>query len=309
MNNRKDKEIKLKILAISDFHGKFPRLLKEDKDFDIIISPGDYCSTAKIREIKFRNWESEKEWYDIIGRRKARRLVLESVRGGERVVERLVSYGKPVFGIPGNSDFTGSDEEDWKTYQKNHYGEHTKHKNYKDIDMKRRLYKGFQLIGFGESSFPEKKGDPLLYDIWYGLLERIFKKRRKRIPVIFVSHNPPYGVLDKVGMKSSPMYGEHLGSEVARDIVKRFRPLLCISGHIHESQGRKKLGNTVVVNCGYANKGEYAVIEIGKKGREYDVKVKLRGKKGKKRKGRRKKKNRKKEERKSRKKEGRRRKK
>jgi hypothetical protein len=43
-----------------------------------------------------------------------------------------------------------------------------------------------------------------------------------------------------------------------------------ICGHIHEARGQAKIGNTVVVNCGPARDGNYAVAEVGD-----DVRVEL----------------------------------
>ena len=278
MGSKKRGKKRLKILAVSDFHGRFPKILTEDKDFDIIIAPGDYCGSSKIRKIMFANWEDRREWYSIVGKREARKLVLESIASGKEIVKRLVGFGKPVFGIPGNLDYTGAEDHSWSVYHKNHYKEFTADKLYKDIDLKRRLFEGFQLIGYGECSYPEKYSDPEMYFYFLERIGRIFKKRKPRVPVIFVPHNVPYGVLDTVGMKASPMYGEHMGSDVALALIKKFKPLLCIAGHMHETQGRRKIGKTTVVNCGFGYKGQYAIIEIDDKKK---VKVKLRGQGGK----------------------------
>jgi len=73
---------------------------------------------------------------------------------------------------------------------------------------------------------------------------------------VLVSHAPPRGVVD---FTSS---GVHAGSEAVREFVQREQPSLVICGHIHEAYGQERLGATLVVNCGPAMRGQYAVIEI-----------------------------------------------
>jgi uncharacterized protein len=60
---------------------------------------------------------------------------------------------------------------------------------------------------------------------------------------VLVTHEPPQGTLDAV----SP--GTHIGSRSVRELVARLRPRLLTCGHVHESPGVERLGDTVVVNC------------------------------------------------------------
>ena len=78
---------------------------------------------------------------------------------------------------------------------------------------------------------------------------------------IFNLHVPPYGSgldlaprLDKdLRLVMSPS-GEPemipVGSTAVLDSIKRWQPMLGLHGHIHESKGVKKIGNTTVVNPG-----------------------------------------------------------
>lgn len=77
---------------------------------------------------------------------------------------------------------------------------------------------------------------------------------------VLVSHAPPRGVLDWTGS------GVHAGSEAVRAFVEREQPTLVICGHIHEAAGQQRLGSTLVVNCGPALRGHYAVIELDANG-------------------------------------------
>jgi len=79
--------------------------------------------------------------------------------------------------------------------------------------------------------------------------------------------------LDQVNDKTAHKlaYKSHKGSFLTREMIKKYQPLICISGHIHESYGIKKLGKTIVINSGAAYEKRYAVIEINGK-----TKVRLR---------------------------------
>jgi len=73
---------------------------------------------------------------------------------------------------------------------------------------------------------------------------------------IFVPHAPPRGTrLDVVRS------GEHVGSTSVREFIEASTPDVTVCGHIHEARGRDELGGAMVVNCGPASQGHYAVIE------------------------------------------------
>lgn len=60
---------------------------------------------------------------------------------------------------------------------------------------------------------------------------------------VLVVHEPPHGVLDLVPG------GRHIGSPAVREKVLRLRPRVVACGHVHESPGIERLGDTLVVNC------------------------------------------------------------
>ena len=41
-----------------------------------------------------------------------------------------------------------------------------------------------------------------------------------------------------------------VGSTAMRKVIEKYQPLLCLTGHIHESRGLVKLGRTTVINPG-----------------------------------------------------------
>ncbi len=76
-------------------------------------------------------------------------------------------------------------------------------------------------------------------------------------PFVLVSHQPPFQTAcDRIAS------GVHVGSRSVRQFIERHQPLVCFTGHIHESFGMDRIGNTHVINTGHFGKGGYAFAEI-----------------------------------------------
>ncbi len=73
---------------------------------------------------------------------------------------------------------------------------------------------------------------------------------------ILLSHPPPFGLFDTVGG------GVHVGSIAVRKAIDEKNPILCISGHIHEHQGKKLHKETTIVKLGAAENMNAAEITI-----------------------------------------------
>ncbi len=79
--------------------------------------------------------------------------------------------------------------------------------------------------------------------------------------LILVTHTPPYNT------KVDIIYeGGHVGSKAIRKFIETYKPILHICGHIHESRGIDKIGNTYIVNPGPLMRGYYSVINIDEYG-------------------------------------------
>lgn len=76
---------------------------------------------------------------------------------------------------------------------------------------------------------------------------------------IMVCHTPPRDTTTDI-VRS----GLHVGSSVVRDFIVQYKPDVCISGHIHESRGKDKIGDTVVLNAGMFRDGWYIDVVIDK---------------------------------------------
>lgn len=84
--------------------------------------------------------------------------------------------------------------------------------------------------------------------------------------LILVSHNPPKDT------KCDAVNAElHAGSQLFTDFIKENQPLAVICGHIHEGKAIDKIGETLVINPGPLQEGNYAWLEVEKKDGEWKV--------------------------------------
>ncbi len=263
----------VRILVIGDLHGQIPKI--NFKNVDCILAPGDFCSDD-IKPLIFETVKQFREgkkmvyWYEKLGKVKSRKALNKSLKDGRKVLEYLDSFGIPVFVVPGNWDWAYGVGFPWDSFNINHFKENLIKglKNVKSIHKKKKSFKGVDFIGFGLSNgndYPQYKADRDL--LGEKSLKRIAKRKEKSITslsklfekskqtIIFLCHNVPFRTrLDKITDKKSPRCGQHFGSDIARDIIDKFQPKLCIGGHMHEHFGKCKVGKTTVLNTGFGKK-------------------------------------------------------
>jgi uncharacterized protein len=79
--------------------------------------------------------------------------------------------------------------------------------------------------------------------------------KQAAIPVILISHVPPYGTrVDRL------RNGKHVGSSAVRSYIEKHQPDVCITGHIHEARGEDHIGKTRIINPGTLMQGGWAEI-------------------------------------------------
>ena len=120
---------------------------------------------------------------------------------------------------------------------------------------------------FGVSAMPPWRGD--MYEFPEEELERFLAASCEQVEgssrYIMVPHCPPRN--SEVDRNAS---GVNVGSTAIRKWMDKVKPILVVCGHIHEARGQAKVGDTIVVNCGPAKNGNYAVAEVSN-----EVKVEL----------------------------------
>lgn len=262
----------MNILLVGDCHGKIPSIV--DEDFDIVLAVGDICGESEeARTAMFESMDKDKEWYELLGEDKAKKIVKQSLEEGEEVFRHLSSFDVPVLVVPGNWDWTGEIYSDWSFIQENKFQKLVdRFENIRNLNFKDEKKGEYTIIGYGPCSGPEipqyedekpkdesemekKRKD---YQANKERLEKLFDDSSG--PRILLSHNVPFDTsLDEIKNEDSPVHGRHYGSLIVKELIEEYRPLLSVAGHMHEGQGEEQVGQTLAVNSGL---NTTAVIEI-----------------------------------------------
>ena len=158
------------------------------------------------------------------------------------ILKELQSIGKKVLAVTGNGDPKGVSD--------------LLEKNSANLSNKPSKIKEVGLTGFGVPSVA-KLGELLIMN--YDSLDKEFKEISKCEHKVLVSHFPPLGTkVDEI------FSGEHIGSEVLRELIEERQPDVVICGHVHEARGTDKIGKTLIVNPGALCDGYVALIELGR---------------------------------------------
>ncbi len=112
----------------------------------------------------------------------------------------------------------------------------------------------------GDTPF-EREDEELVSD--YAILESSAKELADENGhwnnLVLIMHNPPKDT--KCDLIPA---GIHVGSAGLRKFIEDRQPLFVVTGHIHESAGIDKVGETVVMNPGALFEGKYGWIEAEK---------------------------------------------
>lgn len=165
----------------------------------------------------------------------------------------------PMYGVLGNSDTV-------PTRIAPHLGLNPVNFSENINILHKRVFeiKGFNLVGYnGRVKYLDEnivEAPELMFteDQAAADLARLFEQVDAR-KTIFVTHVPPYRILDKVKEDWIPYavstYGEkakegHIGCSAFRDAALRFQPLMHTFGHVHETRGVERQGETIFMNGG-----------------------------------------------------------
>lgn len=80
--------------------------------------------------------------------------------------------------------------------------------------------------------------------------EKEMKKRNPTKPLICLSHEPPFNIMDYGIRKRQILTGEffHAGSHKVKEFIEKYQPSLHCFGHCHSSHGIITIGKTLHVN-------------------------------------------------------------
>ena len=195
----------------------------------------------------------------------------------ELATERLADSPVPLFLIPGNDDDFGIDpilnRDDVRPV---------------NVDGKiAELPGGLELMAYGWSNetpwnTPREVPEEELFARLDGLARQVRDPRR----AVFMIHVPPYDS----GLDTAPILDANLrptvsagdvlrgpvGSTAVRRTIETHQPLLGVHGHIHESGGERRIGQTVCINPGSeANHGILRgyLVDVGDAGIERVLRV------------------------------------
>jgi Icc-related predicted phosphoesterase len=164
---------------------------------------------------------------------------------GKRVIDAIRAINPAVRAQIGNMD--NQDIDDWLTDQ--------------GINLHRRvaeLAPGVGLMGVGWST-PTPFGTPseISEEDLARWIDDTYALAAGYARLVVVVHTPPYNTAtDRLPS------GVHVGSPAVREFLVRVQPALCVTGHIHESRGQDRIGETVVINPGPLSAGGYVRIRV-----------------------------------------------
>ena len=267
----------MKILVIGDLHGGFPKgikLIVKKEKIDLILSTGDFANFDEYRKLLFKKKDISKAGSKIVksslSKKEHKQMMEKVIKSMDKPLKGLDECGVPVYTIYGNLDYTNYEvnKHKVKTNSLNKWAK--KSKNITVVREKVIGIENIQLLlfsGFRKNylKFAKKKTKKItrLNQSWDRRLKRLFSQFDKSKTTLFLFHDPPKDTkLDLVDNKKSPMHGKHVGDETFRKYIEKYQPNLGICGHMHETQGIDKIGNTIVINTGFGREGEFLILDI-----------------------------------------------
>lgn len=184
----------------------------------------------------------------------------EHAETGKPALEALVNRHESIFAVLGNCD-----EPDFMAELEG-----------ADICVENSMvfHEGLVIAGSGGGSkftgtTPFERTDEELsgdFNIINDSLDHISDDEGKCSSLILIMHNPPKDTAcDKIP-------GDvHVGSVLLRQFIEKTQPVLVVTGHIHESAGVDKIGDSTVINPGSLAEGKYGWVELKNENGKWSV--------------------------------------
>ncbi len=141
-----------------------------------------------------------------------------------------------VFVVPGNIDT----EDAIKGINQSHAA---------NLHMKHKDHQGIVFVGINGVD-PKETQLFFSHPKYISILEKVD---------VLITHVPAYGLQDTI------FFGMHSGSKDLLSLLKKYKPRLVLSGHIHEDPGFTYADGIVVVNCSMGKHGNGALIDVVEK--------------------------------------------
>jgi len=243
----------VKFLVVGDPHGSDKLLKLDTAGYDAVIVTGDMGRTDVMRGLAWGKVKGSKE--------NVRKSYEDYVTTALPVLKHL-SEKLPVLCVHGNADIADNDIASVNKATKAKIplfeGSLAKIKNQIFIDYASVKLKGVKIAGISQfietrwvNEFRAGGMEAMLLAMIEEEMAKVFFNSVGKVDIL-VSHQPPYGILDKVGASYAPKEwrGKHSGSVLLLDYIKKHQPQYVVCGHIHEAKGTTKVGKTTVINAG-----------------------------------------------------------
>jgi len=162
-----------------------------------------------------------------------------SRKDAEMVLDKLMAINTNIIGVAGNLD-----QPDVADYLEDIGA---------SLHGKGKIINGLGIVGLGGSNFTPFKTP---YEFSEQKLATLLSQGISQIGEvkdhILVSHTPPFQT-----KTDTLLSGAHVGSTAVRTYIEQHQPLLCLTGHIHESRGQDNIGRTLILNPGMVKNGGY----------------------------------------------------
>jgi len=257
----------LNALLVGDFHGILPSIKKSDRYIDCVIALGDYCSVDAVKERLFKIVLSGREPKIPELRDELDAIKAQVLEEFNRVFGFLNEIGRIYF-VFGNADLICFFDEMLdisRDYDAFYVSEKpVKIENFSIVGCDGMPKRGYNTSWIRDE--PEIVND-FDDETEFKRLERIFGQING--PIIFVSHVPPYKILDIPSRDDmtlfSELYGEvNAGSKSVRRIIETFHPDFHLSAHTHMGGQyivEKNGYITNVINVGAAMNNTYTILD------------------------------------------------
>lgn len=251
----------VKFFAFGDLMGNRDLLLKLMKSnlsgYDFVLFLGDIPDTKIFiklsKMIAQKGIKLDKDEESLAERFEIKEVLVEQEKQFREMGRLLRALTEKItlYTVWGNGDLVKmiSEISDYRTIQSLH--------------LKIARLNGANLIGYEGRPvyiFEKRNPDQRVYQEKEAEKQLVaLFKRTSNYPVILATHSPPFTILDHVGSDvrryAVESYGKrartgHIGSTAFKNITERFKPILHIFSHVHESKGVIEKERTLFVNVG-----------------------------------------------------------